>query len=408
MKILVVQSRPYQAFAGGDGAYTNAMVRHLDDKGFEVIGLTSGSTKGRPRPWLRLAYPPPRRGAWHFRSTIRVGRRYFAFGPQVIRDVIAFLRDRRRVDKISPFAVSPDAAEQAWIGRVVRRECPDLVILTFEAAGAVDVIKRHGTPLLALVGFLPIRNYALSEKSAGQVPDQHTTVEFLGAILRADRAGFSSRDDCNFAREKLGVEEPVYVGMGFARQALRTLGQNPVVLFVGNKTEPNREAVEWFYQQVWPSVRGRVPSARFRIVGRVAHYFSSDIAAGIECVGEVVALESEYCDARLVVAPLMTGSPGVKTKVAEAISFGCPLVATSLGVDAGDVHQINQAGYISDDPDSFAKNVVALLKDEMLWQEKQAGTAVVFDQLFSRDAAYCELDRLIAVVRSDAAGKSAI
>jgi glycosyltransferase involved in cell wall biosynthesis len=397
MKVLVVQSRPYQSFAGGDGAYIDALVRHLTHRGCEVVGLTSGSTKGRPRLLLRLAYPTPPGASWRFRSTIAVGARYLAIGPQLLRDVVGFLRDRRHPTGISPFILPPDRAERAWIARMLNRERPDAVILTFEAAGAIDEVRRHGVPCLALSGFLPMRNYDLS---AAPVPvsgvEVRPTDDFLQALRRADRVGFSSRDDCNYARDQMQMARPLYVGMGFSKREVRSRSDAPVVLFVGNRTEPNRLALEWFCSKVWPTVRNRVPDARFRIVGRVAQYFASAPTAGIECVGEVADLSEEYCGARLVVAPLLTGSPGVKTKVAEAISYGCPLVATSLGVDGGSLDQIDAAGFIADDPDQFARHAVDLLLDDQLCADKRQGTESVFELLFSRDAAYGELDQFLA------------
>lgn len=397
MKILVVQSRPYQAFAGGDGAYTAALIGHLEGRGCDVVGITSGSTKGRPRAWLRLAYPAPRRGRWYFRSTWQVGGVHLAVGPQLVRDAFAFLRHRHRRGT-SSFTVAPDAEEQAWIEGFVKRGGYDLVILTFEAVGAVDVVQRHGIPVLALVGFLPIRGYALDREQPRETGGDKNAHAFLAAVRRADRVAFSSRDDCNFARAHLDVRDPLYVGMGFAPQKVQATGDSRVLLFVGNKTEANRQAVQWFIDHVWPIIRTAVPDARFRIVGRVSHYFTSDLTNGIECRGEVPALAAEYCGARAVVAPLMTGSAGVKTKVAEAISYGCPLVATSLGVDGGDISQIDRAGFIADEPARFAGHVIDLLLDDALWQEKRDGTAIVFDRLFSRQAAYGELDALVEMI----------
>jgi glycosyltransferase involved in cell wall biosynthesis len=87
---------------------------------------------------------------------------------------------------------------------------------------------------------------------------------------------------------------------------------------------------------------------------------------------------------------------GVKTKVAEAISFGCPIVTTSLGADAADRHQIDQAGYVCDDPEIFAQHVSALLTNDDLWRAKQDGTRAVFDRVYSRRAAYGELAPLLS------------
>jgi hypothetical protein len=71
-------------------------------------------------------------------------------------------------------------------------------------------------------------------------------------------------------------------------------------------------------------------------------------------------------------------------------------------VDGADSGQIDRAGFVSDDPAQFADHAIALLTDDALWKEKQAGTTAVFDTIFSREAAYAELDDLIASVKASA------
>jgi hypothetical protein len=402
MRVMIVQSRPYQAFAGGDGAYVNALVRHLEGAGCKVRGITSGSTKGRPRPWLRLAYAGPRDEPWRFRATWRIGRRYLALGPQLLRDAIAFIAEKRRASRgMDEFARRPAAAEYRWISQQVASFAPQLTILCFEAAALAREIRTLGSCTLALVGFLPNRGYSLSDVT----PDGDGAVapdSFLEAVRGADAIAFSSLDDRNFARDTLGLPNSIFLGMGFAGQSQQTQGNAPIVLFVGNKTGANRGAVEWFCTRVWPSVRDAVPGARFRIVGRVAQYFGDDQTAGIECIGAVDDLAEEYCQARLVVAPLLAGSAGVKTKVAEAISYGCPIVTTSLGADAADRNQIDLAGYVCDDPAVFAQRVSLLLSNDDEWRAKQSGTRAVFDRVYSRQAAYGELAPLLARARNGA------
>jgi glycosyltransferase involved in cell wall biosynthesis len=42
-----------------------------------------------------------------------------------------------------------------------------------------------------------------------------------------------------------------------------------LVIFVGAMDwEPNIDAVQYFCNEIWPSVRAKIPGARFRIVGR--------------------------------------------------------------------------------------------------------------------------------------------
>lgn len=102
------------------------------------------------------------------------------------------------------------------------------------------------------------------------------------------------------------------------------------VLFLGSADYgPNRDAVRWFAQRVWPLVRCRVPSARFRIAGRGSDAHLSEFAAypGIEVVGEVPDTAPEYAQAAVVVVPVTRGG-GRQLKVIEAIAQGRIVVAT--------------------------------------------------------------------------------
>ena len=399
-RVLIVQSRPYQAFAGGDGAYIHALVRHLEGFGCVVRGITSGSTKGRPRPWLRLAYRSTR-NPWRFRSTVRLGGVYLSTGAQLVRDSIAFLRERGRAGGGSPFAQPLTAAERRWIERQIDAFDPDLTILCFETVAMASAIGRKGRATLALSGFLPGREYRLAQGGLAQ-DGSRAVSDYIQHLREAGTVAFSSLDDRDYALRELGIARAIFVGMGVRAQSAQARGNTSDILFVGNKTGPNREAVQWFLDRVWPAVRAHAAEARFRIVGRIGHWFGDDPARGIICVGEVEDLADEYRRARLVVAPLQTGSAGVKTKVVEALSFGCPVVATSLGVDAADHGQMDEAGFITDDPEEFAGHVVELLSDDDIWRAKQAGTAAVFDRLFSEKAAYRQLDELMATQVKDA------
>jgi glycosyltransferase involved in cell wall biosynthesis len=193
-----------------------------------------------------------------------------------------------------------------------------------------------------------------------------------------------------YAAEFLNVKTSIFVGMGYPDIDFCPESNESVVLFVGNMTQPNRLALSWFLTSVWPTVLSSHPTARFRIVGRVA--FSSEAYAGVsvERVGPVRELAPEYRRAQVVVAPLVSGSAGVKIKVAEAMSYGRPLVTTSIGVDNRDVHQLEDGAIVANEPADFARGVISLLSDGALWKTKSAGARRVFRNYFSYSASYDE------------------
>src|SRR5262249_33676694 len=75
-------------------------------------------------------------------------------------------------------------------------------------------------------------------------------------------------------------------------------------------------------------------------------------------------VDDEYRRSWAVVAPFINGSSGVKTKIAEALSFGRPVATTSIGVDPGHSDQFGDAVVVADDPHAFAANLLDIMLDE--------------------------------------------
>ncbi|MER9071536.1 glycosyltransferase family 4 protein [Mesorhizobium sp. M0904] len=269
---------------------------------------------------------------------------------------------------------------------------PDAVILFHEAVHFAPSLSRNGHRIFSLVGHLQHRSGASHWEAGGN----HGAGKILAEEQRlshslnaAECVGFNSNDDASYARDRLGVRHVIPLGMGFSNHEKPPESNEPVVLFVGNATDPNRAALSWFLSEIWPAVRTFCPTARFRIVGTIASTREATPEAdGLERVGPLPDLGPEYRRAQLVVAPLVSGTAGVKIKVAEAMSYGRPLVTTSIGVDAGDAHQLDEGAIVANGAADFAQAVIALLSNTELRRQKSEGTARVFANLFSYDACY--------------------
>jgi polysaccharide biosynthesis protein PslH len=92
---------------------------------------------------------------------------------------------------------------------------------------------------------------------------------------------------------------------------------------------PNVQALEWFFQRVWPLVRAGVHDARFTIIGfqptdAVRRLASVD---GVTLMADVPDLRSIVCRHALVVLPFVSGG-GMKNKLLEAAALGMPIVCT--------------------------------------------------------------------------------
>jgi len=104
--------------------------------------------------------------------------------------------------------------------------------------------------------------------------------------------------------------------------------RKPVVLLSGNLGyRPTVLGAEWFAREVWPSVKRRIPEARWVLVGarpaRVVRRFAD--LSGVEIHADVPDLEPYLRSAQVAIAPMSSGS-GVPMKVLEAMAAGVPAV----------------------------------------------------------------------------------
>jgi glycosyltransferase involved in cell wall biosynthesis len=135
---------------------------------------------------------------------------------------------------------------------------------------------------------------------------------------------------------------------------------------------PNGDAVTWFVEKIWPQIRSQMPECRFRIAGSNPgeEVLSLAKVPGVEVLGFVPDLTPLFDSARVFIAPLRYGA-GVKGKVGQSLVHGLPVVTTSIGAEGMNLRDGEHA-LIEDDPDSFAGEVVRLLRDDALWTRLQA------------------------------------
>lgn len=135
------------------------------------------------------------------------------------------------------------------------------------------------------------------------------------------------------------------------------------VLFVAAfDREENAWSARWLLDEVWPRVRAAAPDARLVLAGGGADAALLGRASeDVRLTGYVPDLAPVYAQAAVVVAPVRAGA-GLRFKVPQAMAYGRPVVATSLAVD-GLLAPRAAVGAVTDDPVTFAAEVVRLLAD---------------------------------------------
>lgn len=132
----------------------------------------------------------------------------------------------------------------------------------------------------------------------------------------------------------------------------------------------NVDAVLWFVENVWPSIRSVKPNASFYIVGGnpSTQILALDGKQGIQVTGRVEDVRPYIQQARVSVAPLQIAR-GIQNKVLEALAMAKPVIATSMAIE-GITAKTNNIK-VTDDPEEFAALVCDFINQPTDAQENR-------------------------------------
>ena len=140
----------------------------------------------------------------------------------------------------------------------------------------------------------------------------------------------------------------------------------PTLVFVGwMRHFPNRDAVGWLMDAIWPKIREAHDMVRLVIVGGglpAQRHAQVDAEPRVEYLGLVDDVANAVGRATVSVVPIRIGS-GSRLKILESMALATPIVTTSIGCE-GIPLQDGQHARIADTPDAFARAVLRLLANE--------------------------------------------
>ena len=147
--------------------------------------------------------------------------------------------------------------------------------------------------------------------------------------------------------------------------------------------EPNRTAVKWFLETIWPAIHKQFPTLVLRLIGKnpnaVAKFIGN--SRNVECTGWVEDTLPFLATAQICIAPLRSGS-GTRLKIIEAWAAGRPVVSTTKGAEGlGAID--GQSILLADAPDHFADSIKRLLLDPALRQKIAISGRELFEAKFT-------------------------
>ncbi len=362
-RICVLSRQRVVGAVNGSSAYLLGLCGALRDAGCEVdLVSPSPAVFGR---WPALLLRPEMAvfGSIRVRGAWRVGSTFVSRDPAVagaaILAVAARLLGRvgvRLHAARAPLAIAVPwtAADQLFVARHARGA--DLVLsdYAFLAPGAPYTL-RPDVPLAIVMHDL---FSAARTGNATPIIDQAAEMRLLAT---ADAIIAIQAEEAAVVRRHLPDARLLVAPMAAQPVPAPQLGEDDrTVLFVASDTAPNREAMDWFLQQCWPTIRSDLPDAQLLVAGSVGNAATLR-PDGVRFLGRVPSLDALYRQASVVISPLHSGS-GLKIKLVEALAHGKAVVATTTTLQG--VEEIAGAAVAwADAAPDFAAAVLQLLHE---------------------------------------------
>jgi GT2 family glycosyltransferase len=186
------------------------------------------------------------------------------------------------------------------------------------------------------------------------------------------------------------------------RSGGKTFAEREGLLFVGGfRHPPNTDAMVWYAAEILPLLRQRLPGVKTYVVG-------GDVPPTIEALasddlviaGHVPDVTPYLRGCRVAIAPLRYGA-GVKGKLNLAMSYGLPVAATTVSIEAMHLEPGRDV-LVGDSAEAFANAVVRAYSDADVWSALSEGGLANVRRHFSPEVAKAVLTRLLALSERNA------
>jgi len=193
---------------------------------------------------------------------------------------------------------------------------------------------------------------------------ENTRKRELTAYRNADAIIVVTDDDERILKAEADMPRLFVLPIIMSPRPRALVDREPELIFVGGfRHSPNLDGLRWFIDEIWPRVYRVMPSTRLTIIGSETppEIKELDTEPGIQVLGFVEDTAMHLDRAAISVAPLRYGA-GMKGKVVEAMSYGLPVVTTSVGAQ-GINGRSGEHFFVADDAADFAEALKILLGD---------------------------------------------
>ncbi len=179
------------------------------------------------------------------------------------------------------------------------------------------------------------------------------------------------------------------IGNGVDLEYFSTQAERPVpptLLYTGTMHYyPNIDAVQFFFEDIYPHLASRVQDLRVLIVGHQPppEILSYQKLPGVTITGSVPDVRPYLADCTATMVPLRLGG-GTRLKIMESIAAGRAVISTTVGAEGVGMRHREHL-LVADEPAAFAEQAAELLGDSELRQRLVRQARPLVEERFSWD-----------------------
>lgn len=177
-----------------------------------------------------------------------------------------------------------------------------------------------------------------------------------------------------------------------------TFSKRNGIVFVGSFSHhPNIDAMAYFHKDIYPLLKSKFPGVKITIIGNDPPVWLKQLKSDdLVITDHVPDIAPYFNQCKLSIAPLRYGA-GIKSKVVLSMSYGVPVVASSIAAEGIPVID-GQDMLIADTPEDFSDRIIELYNKDTLWSQVSENGLQIVAEHFSFSTAKKRLIELFNAI----------
>ena len=268
----------------------------------------------------------------------------------------------------------------------------DIIILSRPhiAAQYIDTILEYA-PHCRIVydtidlHYVRLYRQAMIEKNSEIVEEAKKIKEIEMRLIKSSNATFvvTKKEAAILKDEDSSVNPVVLPNIHIPPKNILPFEDRQDIVFIGGfQHTPNVDAAIFLTNEIFPVIKKRIKNVKLFIVGSNPPDQIKALASEDTIVTGYVPDIAPYFERfKVMVAPIRYGA-GVKGKITESMSFGLPVVTTTVGAEGLDMID-GDSILVANSPEEFASKTAKIYSDKLLWNKISANSRELATKRYS-------------------------